>query len=84
MIRPSLPTRMKQRNNRVCLAVERAKVAAFVAIAFRTGKAEIVALAVSAMFFSDDVVNFVSEQSICLIHATIFTTLICPIGDFAA
>ncbi len=75
---------MKQRHNRLSLGIQRAKIAAFVTIAFSTSKAEIVALALSAMFLSNDMVDFVDEQPILLMHATVFTTSACPVSDFTA
>lgn len=36
------------------------------------------------MLFSDDVVDFMSEQPILLMHKAVFATLPCPISDFAS
>ena len=84
VIRPAFQARVKQGDNRLGFGIERAQIAALVTITLCAGEAEVVALSLSAVFFGDDVVDFVGKQPIMLIDLAVFAALIRAVGDFAA
>lgn len=84
MVCPARPTGMVERDNRPCLGVERTEVAAFAAVALGAGEAEVVAAGRAAVFLGDDVVDFVGEEPVILMHAAVFAALPRPLDDCAA
>ena len=79
-----LRTRVKEGDNRLSDAIERAQIAALETVTLRAGKAEIDAFGYDAVLFGDDVVDLVGEEAILLMDAAVFAALRRPVGDFAA
>ena len=84
MIVPQLSTRMKQGDNRLSHTVKGTQVTALETIEFGTGKAEVFALGLTAVFFRVDMINLVGEQPILLMNAAVFAVSPCPVSHFTA
>jgi len=79
MLYPTMPARMKQYNNFACLLVNRADVASLETITVKAAQAKIFQIRLSVMFFSNDVINLMTQKLIIALNQAI---LAASIGSF--
>lgn len=72
MLRPNLLARIEKGYNIIIRKEKSGQVSAFMLITMLTGKREVAELTASAVFLTNDVLYFKSEEKVVLVEAAIF------------
>ena len=78
MIRPEVGARIEKSNEGTCTLDQGSHVTALRPIAKRTSIRQIFSFGFAAMFFTDDVVYFTTEEGVFFVYKTVLAEEICP------